>query len=70
MKKRISQREIVLRLLQNQPEGITALDALRWGAGLRLAARISDLRAEGYVIESRLVSLPSGSRVARYRLAA
>lgn len=64
----MTQNEMVLRLLQNDTRGITALDALYWGAGLRLAARISDLRAQGHKIETTMVTLPSGSRIGRYRL--
>lgn len=70
MTDRMPQTELVLRLLRNNPEGITALDALHWGAGLRLAARISDLRSAGHDITTTIVKTPNGSRIARYRLAA
>ncbi len=46
---------------------ITALDAMRFGC-LRLAARISDLKAEGYQIASKLET-KRGKTYARYRLA-
>lgn len=49
---------------------ITALDALNLFGCFRLAARIADLKAEGHVIESELVTTPSRRRIARYRLAA
>jgi hypothetical protein len=68
MSKRLPQTEVILRLLQNQPEGITAFDALRWAECLRLAARISDLRREGYDITSTLETTSNGARIARYRL--
>ena len=64
----MTQTEIILRLLQERPEGITAIDALNEAGCFRLAARISDLRAMGYRIESDMVTLPNGKRVARYSL--
>jgi len=60
----------VLRLLRERPDGITPKDALEVGC-MRLAARVSDLRADGHAIEAELVVLRSGPRlvrVARYRL--
>jgi hypothetical protein len=66
----MTQTDTILRLLIERPEGITALEALREAGSLRLAARISDLRASGNAIESEMVELPNGKRVARYRLVA
>ena len=57
----------VLRLLQTAPEGTTQQDAIRRIGCYRLAARISDLRADGYRITSELVT-GDGVRFARYRL--
>jgi hypothetical protein len=48
--------------------GLTALDALNLFGCNRLAARVADLKAAGYVIRSDMVTLPNGKRVARYRL--
>lgn len=51
--------------------GLTQLEALGEFGCLRLGARIWELRhREGMRIESERVTLPSGKRVARYRLAA
>jgi hypothetical protein len=55
-------------MLEERPDGITALDALRDAGCMRLAARISDLRAAGHDIGSEMVTVGSGKRVARYRL--
>jgi hypothetical protein len=65
-----TQTDAILRLLVERPEGITALDALRECGSFRLAARIADLRAAGNDIQSEMVTLDSGKRVARYRLTA
>jgi hypothetical protein len=56
----------ILRLLERGP--VTQQDAIREAACYRLAARVADLRAEGYPIESELVT-QRGVRFARYRLA-
>jgi hypothetical protein len=64
-----SQVSAIARLLAERPDGITALDALREAGCMRLAARISDLRAAGHDIDSEMVTVGSGKRVARYRLA-
>jgi hypothetical protein len=64
----MSQTDVILRLLIERPEGITALDALREAGSFRLAARIADLRAAGNAIASEMVTTESGKRVARYYL--
>ena len=43
-------------------------DIRDWPPGFRLAARISDLRALGWPITTRTITLPGGARVAEYRL--
>ena len=48
---------------------ITALDALNDFGCFRLAARISDLRADGYNITSKRFRTPGGATIARYSLA-
>jgi hypothetical protein len=63
-----TQTRVILRMLEQRPDGITAMDALREAACLRLAARIADLKAAGHDISSEMVTVPSGKRVARYRL--
>lgn len=57
-----------LAMLRRHPEGSTSLDAVYdIGVG-RLAARVQELRAEGYVIETVWITTPSHKRVAKYRL--
>lgn len=58
----------VLELLRRHPEGVTALDALDAVGSFRLGARIYELKAEGYVIETTWTETYSGKRIARYRL--
>lgn len=65
-----AQTRIILRMLRERPEGITAIDALREAHSLRLAARISDLRDEGHQITTEMYRLADGKRIARYRLVA
>ena len=48
---------------------ITALDALNDFGCFRLAARISDLRAEGHDIESNPFKTSGGATIAEYSLA-
>ena len=43
-------------------------DIRDWPPGFRLAARISDLRALGWPITTRTITMPGGARVAEYRL--
>lgn len=59
------------QILQHLRSGkhITPLEALNRFQCLRLAARVSDLRADGYDIRSEIVELPNGKKVASYRLA-
>ena len=64
----MTQVEAIYGLLQDRPEGITAIDALTEAGCFRLAARISDLRALGYRIDSDMITLPNGKRVANYTL--
>ena len=67
----MTQTADVLALLRSRrAEGLTSLDALRLVGSFRLAARIADLHAAGYVISSTIETLPNGKRVARYRLVA
>lgn len=58
----------VYRLLQRYgSRGVTQQDAIREIACYRLAARISDLKAEGFVVRAELVG-SNGHRYARYHL--
>jgi uncharacterized small protein (DUF1192 family) len=58
---------LILRHLQSGAT-LTALDALDLFGCNRLAARIADLRAKGYRVQSTLIALPNGKRVASYAL--
>lgn len=64
-----TQTEGVLALLRERgAKGITPIDALNVVGSFRLGARIFDLRAQGYDIETTTWETPNGSRVARYVL--
>ena len=63
----MSQTRDILNMLKSNPNGITPRDALDWAGCFRLAARIADLRAQGYEIET---VIEKGSKHARYRLVA
>lgn len=58
----------VLRLLVRHPEGVTQQTAIRDVSCYRLAARIADLKADGYPIRSTMETDGAGHRFARYRL--
>jgi hypothetical protein len=62
------QTRATLELLREFPEGVTALDALDRIGSFRLGARVWELRADGYAIDSELTRTASGKRIARYRL--
>lgn len=62
----MTQTEQVLEMLRSGP--VTPVDALDIGC-FRLAARIKDLRDDGYEIHSDLCKTESGSRYAQYTLA-
>jgi len=62
----MSQCDDILAHLKRGP--ITAIDALNRYGCFRLAARIKDLRAQGYDIETRNLDLPNGKTVAQYFL--
>ncbi|APF16971.1 hypothetical protein Calab_1507 [Caldithrix abyssi DSM 13497] len=63
----MTQSELILKhLIRNK--GITALEALRLYGCLRLSARIWELRQRGYRIDSQLIELKNGKKVARYML--
>ena len=51
----------------NGPRGVTALDAYGWGC-MRLAARVADLRAQGYDVRTETTTTAAGARIARYVL--
>jgi len=57
-----------LALLRRKPEGVTPLDALDEIGSFRLAARISELRHDGYVIRAETIRTATGKHVAKYTL--
>ncbi len=63
-----TQRDMLLDHLRiNGLRGVTPADAYGWGC-MRLAARVADLRAEGFDIRTETVTTGSGARIARYVL--
>lgn len=55
----MTQEQVILALLHQGP--ITALDALQQAGCLRLAARIADLRQQGYEITTEDFKTPTGN---------
>lgn len=62
----MSQCDDILAHLKRGP--ISAIEALNSYGCFRLAARIKDLREQGYDIETRDLDLPNGKTVAQYHL--
>jgi biotin operon repressor len=62
----MSQCDDILAHLKRGP--ISAIEALNNYGCFRLAARIKDLRAQGYDIETKKLDLPNGKTVAQYHL--
>ena len=61
----MSQAEWILQTLKSRP--LTSLDALQGCGCMRLAARINELRADGHVIGTEMVS-KNGKKFAEYFL--
>ena len=59
---------ILSHLKSNKP--ITAIAALQLYGTMRLAARIKDLRDEGYRIETIMIDVGPKKRVAQYKMIA
>ncbi|HDR1007719.1 TPA: helix-turn-helix domain-containing protein [Pasteurella multocida] len=57
----------ILKALKNG-EKLTHLDAERRFNCLRLGARIYDLKQKGYPIETEMITVPGGKRVAQYSM--
>lgn len=62
----MSQCDDILAHLKRGP--ISAIEALNSYGCFRLAARIKDLREQGYDIETGDLHLPNGKTVAQYHL--
>ena len=60
-----TQCKMILSALQNG-DRLTHLDAENRFKCLRLGARIYDLKQQGHEIKRRMVTVPSGKRVAEY----
>jgi hypothetical protein len=71
MANKINQTELILRYMQRHGS-ITQLDALRDLGCMRLASRISDLKRQGYPIESKTEAIKTRYRektfIKRYSL--
>lgn len=55
----------MLKTILDQGTHITALDALKWLGSMRLAARIYDIKQEGYPVD-KYVHEVDGKRVTYY----
>lgn len=62
----MSQNEQILAALKRGP--LTPLEALERFGCFRLAARVGELREQGYAIAVERAELPNGKKVARYRM--
>ena len=63
----MSQARDILRAMRRGEE-LTQLDATNRFGCTRLAARIYDLKRDGYPVLDRTITLPSGKRVKAYRI--
>ena len=64
-----SQKSRILDLLRQRASlGLTALESLEQVGTMRLAAYVKFLKDDGHQIDTEIISVPSGKRVARYRL--
>lgn len=63
----MSQHDEILRYLRDG-NTLTVGDALQRFGVYALSQRIGELKKSGFNIVSEMVALPSGKRVARYRL--
>ena len=62
-----SQTDLILEWML-AGNSITPLEALSMCGCSRLAARIADIRAKGYLVYSETITLPNGKRVSQYHL--
>ena len=56
-----------VRLLEEHPEGLTRLTAIKGGCG-NIPARVAEARAEGWVIRDEWVETPNGARIKTWYL--
>lgn len=57
----------ILRAAFDAGRELTFLESVQEYGILALSQRCTDLRREGYPVESEMISLPNGKHVARYR---
>lgn len=62
---RVSQKLLVLRHLA-QGNTLTTLEAVDRFGCMALSQRCTDLRRDGWPIESRMIETPTGKRIAEY----
>ena len=70
---KMSQEQIILEHLKQNPDGITTFEAFSYYHITRLSSRIHDLRTHGHRIETTTVTKRKGKKTmnyARYRLGA
>jgi hypothetical protein len=60
--------DLLAELRARGDEGLTDLQALDALGIRRLAARVADLRAEGFDVRTQLVATAAGKRIGIYRL--
>ena len=65
--KKATQVEKILNYMQKNG-AITQMDALRECRCMRLASRITDIKALGYEVKTRIITESNGVRYAEYRL--
>jgi predicted amidohydrolase len=64
-----SQTEVILAALRGG-ERLTQLDAISRFGCTRLAARIHELREQGYAVQTRTIKTRTGKRIAEYSMKA
>ena len=63
----MNQSDEILRYLRDN-NTLTVLEAIQRFGVYALSQRVGDLKREGHNIESEIIKLPNGKRIARYRL--
>ena len=63
----MTQAQVILNYL-SCGKTLTSMEAFHKFQVTRLPDRIRDLRAQGYTVFTEMIRLPSGKRVAEYRL--
>jgi hypothetical protein len=61
------QTRLILSLLRIHPDGLSQIECLQWGGGMRLSGRIHELRDAGFDIETTWETFGT-ARYARYVL--